>query len=517
MPPINPNDGLIGHIRDYYTPDEIARLQAVREVEHRQREAIQQAEGQIYEATRRIEGAIFSPSVTVFAQRYQNVALMEGRSAIRRRGTISATEIHGFARLSYIERYPQAITKWTFSNAVTLGDKQMKKRKSMYEFTRIDTPKRFKRDAAIKSYSAIRRLRLEAAAITRTSVSLGAHNLATVAQNTVRAYRQDYNAHLDNDSTPVYSIVRKFEGRRMELRLIGGTERMEDWKKIKERFQSQIQRYRADRRAENPDPLDRPSNYYLQKGTIKILNRRKDPTNVHSVGIEIECLLPHKTDFTKFWPVAKYVNLGSDGSIRTPNGYQGAELRVCVPSNEMRKVVTVLSQVLSEVGAKVNASCGLHVHLDQRQKTDDQIKTTFANFIRAQNLLMTVVPQSRRNNHYCKKHRGTDLNSAMYGNRYKMINAVAYRRYKTLEIRLFNGTVNGDKIINWIETLWAIEKGTPVLRCPKTFDIAKRYWPLSENNLKWLKARQEKFKDVAPDNTDVADVETIEEEENINV
>ena len=191
----------------------------------------------------------------------------------------------------------------------------------------------------------------------------------------------------------------------------------------------------------------------------------------------------------------------------------GAEFRVCAPAYKMQEVITTLCAILKDIGAKVNTSCGLHVHLDQRNRTPEEVQQTFANFIRAQNLLLSVVPKSRRENHFCKKHRGTDFQSAMYGQRYKIVNASAYRKHKTIEIRLFNGTVNATKIINWVKTLWAIENGQPVLRCPKTFDIARRYWPLDPSTLEWLKKRQEKFKQaVTADNTDVMDAEPIEEE-----
>jgi hypothetical protein len=266
-------------------------------------------------------------------------------------------------------------------------------------------------------------------------------------------------------------------------------------------FQTQIRelrRVRANTFNERFDRLrinQRPNNYMLQRGAVKQLGKKKAPVaGIKCVGIEIECLLPEKADMTMFWPVAKFIEIGSDGSIRRDKENQrSVEIRVVCPQSMVREVISTLGKVLYDMGASVNKSCGLHVHIDQRHKTAEEVSLSFANLVRAQNLLMQVVPKSRRDNSFCTKQRGTDFEDAMLGPRYKAVNATAYRKHKTIEIRLMNGTVNAEKIINWTETLLAIDRGPRVLRCPKDFDVAKRYWALSDENVRWLKMRQEKF------------------------
>ncbi len=247
------------------------------------------------------------------------------------------------------------------------------------------------------------------------------------------------------------------------------------------------------RRKENHDALSRRTpNWILKQLASRELNQAKSPKdNAQYVGIEIECILPHNWDSMKLSPLAKFVNVGLDGSIQSEDGYVGKELRVLVKRTEVRTIIPKLMDILNEMGAKVNKSCGLHVHLDQRQNLDPG--ASFTKLVRSLNLLYTVVPKSRRKNQYCHRNRRLDFNVAVHGDRYKAINAAAYRRYKTLEVRLFGGTLSAEKIINWIETLHAITEGTLPTRCPRNFDTATNYWNLSAENVAWLKARQTQF------------------------
>lgn len=411
-----------------------------------------------------------------------------------------------------------SITRRTGYTSTEYAD-YLHNRKGVYQFIK-DAPPRVDIGTARRTFTAARALRLPVASISRAARQYGANELSRQACQTVRHFREDYREAMNVRPTG-YKVVRWFENRKIEFHLAppsSEVSRVVQWRELTEHFKQAIRRARQERRAANVDTLaTKPTNFHLQKNAIKMLRTIKKPDeNVRSVGVEIECYIPRSADLTKLYPVAQYVNITQDGSIR-PEGENmtGAEFRVCAPAYKMQEVITTLCAILKDLGAKVNTSCGLHVHLDQRNRTPDEVQATFANFIRAQNLLLSVVPKSRRENNFCKKHRGTDFQSAMYGQRYKIVNASAYRKHKTIEIRLFNGTVNATKIVHWIKTLWAIEAGQPVLRCPKTFDIAQRYWRIDAPTLQWLKARQDKFKDVVTaDNTDVMDVDAEPIEEN---
>lgn len=391
-----------------------------------------------------------------------------------------------------------------------------KNKKGLYQFTK-DGELPVNIEEAKRKYEALQSLRFSVAKIARDARLHGAHELVRIGINAVKDLRADYNETVGPNCNYIfkgYTVSRWFHDRTIayhfRFRPDDDSPLFTRWNQFIAAFRDSIRTARQNRHGSNMDTLaNKPTNIHLQKSALRLLKKYKTPAeNVRSVGIEIECFIPKNSDFTKLYPVAQYVNVGSDGSIH-PDGrdMDGIEFRVCAPDYQMEGVVRKLCSILNEMGAKVNTSCGLHVHLDQRGKSMDDVRKTFTNFIRAQNLLLTVVPKSRRRNTFCKKHRGTDLNEAMVGSRYKIVNARAFQTHKTIEIRLFNGTVNADKIVNWVKTLWAIEAGESVLRCPKTFDIATRYWPIDQRVLAWLKARQEKFKEVVAVGDDIIEAE----------
>ncbi|MBO77642.1 MAG: hypothetical protein CME17_09425 [Gemmatimonadetes bacterium] len=100
---------------------------------------------------------------------------------------------------------------------------------------------------------------------------------------------------------------------------------------------------------------------------------------------------------------------------------------------------------LREVGAEVNASCGLHVHLDCRDCASATAMTTRATRLRkALPWLRNMVPRARSaSGSYSGRSEG----------RYQPINTESYHRHQTVEVRLHSGTLNGDKIRNWVEVV----------------------------------------------------------------
>lgn len=255
-----------------------------------------------------------------------------------------------------------------------------------------------------------------------------------------------------------------------------------------------IREYRKElKRLESPI-FHRKPNGLFKEFQVKALKSHKIPSEmVQYVGIEIECVMPEGVDTSPLLPFAKYVNITTDGSVEHGRNETGSEFRVCMRRDKVREILPGIMQALKDMGGTVNRSCGLHVHMDQRQNDHMQAAAAFQRLVRSLGLLYTVVPPSRRKNTFCKRNRYADFDRARNGDRYKAINATAYGKHRTIEVRLFGGTLEATKIINWIETLYAVMEGETVLRCPKTFDMALRYWKLSKENLAWLKERQAKF------------------------
>ena len=183
------------------------------------------------------------------------------------------------------------------------------------------------------------------------------------------------------------------------------------------------------------------------------------------VGIEIECLIPcdlvssidelRKLVETK---KLKYTSVKHDGSISygdlEEEDYFTAEIVVLdrVDSKDnLRKVC----ELLGDLGATVNKSCGLHVHLDQRDLGQDtrKVSTRATRIGNTLEVLKTLVAPSRLNNTYCK------LGVSSYrGSRYFAVNKTAFSKYGTLEIRLHSSTTDFGKISNWIDLIYSISR-----------------------------------------------------------
>lgn len=155
----------------------------------------------------------------------------------------------------------------------------------------------------------------------------------------------------------------------------------------------------------------------------------------------------------------KRTTVKHDGSIDAPSTHIGLEFTVLFRRND-RTSLAELCRVLRELGASVNRSCGLHVHLDQRDLIDAKTgRTKKAKVMKRGErlgavlpLLASMLPHSRRSNSYCRLET-----SNFNGNRYSAINMTAFKKYNTIEVRLHSGTTDLNKINNWIDLLLVIQ------------------------------------------------------------
>jgi hypothetical protein len=132
----------------------------------------------------------------------------------------------------------------------------------------------------------------------------------------------------------------------------------------------------------------------------------------------------------------------------------------------MREMEAVC-RVLGECGAKVNKSCGTHVHFDASGFGINTWKRIYINYFRLEKIIDGFMPQSRRDNSFCKSLRNVfrfepqievcstldDIAAIFSHSRYYKINPVSYSRHNTCEFRQHSGTVEYIKISNWIKFL----------------------------------------------------------------
>ena len=186
--------------------------------------------------------------------------------------------------------------------------------------------------------------------------------------------------------------------------------------------------------------------------------RDKSPKNANRhIGVEIEFISPKQqhviAEILEGAGLDDICCLKDDGSVEADDKY-GHELTILTTERtyqaDLKKICRVLN---SECAADINASCGLHVHLDMRGRVKER---AYENLVRAQDILFQMQPLSRRTNTFCKPSPRNFQYTVDNRERYLAINPCAYRRHKTIEVRLHSGTTNAIKITNWVELLLKI-------------------------------------------------------------
>lgn len=126
---------------------------------------------------------------------------------------------------------------------------------------------------------------------------------------------------------------------------------------------------------------------------------------------------------------------------------------------ELKKVCWVLDAC----GVKVNASCGLHIHFDAANFSLQTWKNIAISYKHIESVIDKFMPESRQNNNYCRSLRNIteqkinnaqsidNLQQVAFENtRYFKVNPQSYSRHKTIEFRQHGGSINYDKISNWV-------------------------------------------------------------------
>lgn len=157
-----------------------------------------------------------------------------------------------------------------------------------------------------------------------------------------------------------------------------------------------------------------------------------------------------------YWKVVR------DGSVEN-----GCEVVSPVLSGEAGLAqVRIAAAALAGAGASANRTCGLHVHVGASDLSGKEILNIARRYNTHEAAIDRVMPVSRRgnNNSYCASvsnimRRVNELDAQTTVNphdicvrfdRYHKVNLYAFMVHGTIEFRQHSGTVNGDKIVNWI-------------------------------------------------------------------
>jgi len=192
------------------------------------------------------------------------------------------------------------------------------------------------------------------------------------------------------------------------------------------------------------------------------------------VGLEIECIVPDREsmDTPMFWGNV------SDGSIGTDGDGMGVEM-VSTPANGdfLMDNINLLTMWRDTYEAWINHTCGFHVHFNSIDKSARDVAHIAIVYQKYQKILKAMMPNSRQSSNWCRDSEmninalrnvdsETDLIDEYYesmGNepstdkyndaRYCGINIHSRYYHGTIEFRLHSGTINKEKIVNWISIL----------------------------------------------------------------
>lgn len=243
----------------------------------------------------------------------------------------------------------------------------------------------------------------------------------------------------------------------------------------------------------------------------------KPKTQERHVGIEIECgtKISMEDLGLKLLDLAGYVMIKRDGSVNVQDRHN-VELNICAPVSQYKTILKRVTDVLNspEVSARVNKTCGLHVHLDIREAKSEfsgvisltKVSDYFAKLVTIQPILYSMQPKSRQNNNYCLKTKTRAIKRG--GSRYHGINSQAIWKYNTIEVRLHAGTTEYAKIANWIDLLSSVmysQVTTPKRAMSSVRSFFRTFQEVPSSLMEYVVERTRKFADVNAEESEMAE------------
>jgi hypothetical protein len=175
----------------------------------------------------------------------------------------------------------------------------------------------------------------------------------------------------------------------------------------------------------------------------------KSKIRMNYVGIEVECFTRNDwfdlTEKLIQLDLHKMVQLVDDGSIE-PDFGDPLEMRILVPEKKLSETLKKLNKLFVKNEFGINWSCGLHIHLDMRNR---DVEKCYNKLLKCQDVLFGMVDRERWGSEYCE-YAIPKLNAH---SRYVAINKTAYQTHKTIEVRLHQATLDMKRIEQWIQLL----------------------------------------------------------------
>ena len=231
---------------------------------------------------------------------------------------------------------------------------------------------------------------------------------------------------------------------------------------------------------------------------ISNISMRQSYEAIKAIGVKVEIESYNHTDHKDHWKIVR------DGSV--DNGHEVVS-PILIGQAGLDETVRV-ANALKTAEASANKTCGFHVHFDARNMNLDEIRTICTRYAKYEAEIDRFMPRSRRadNNRYCRsvvrEFGYTEFKTATtierladaQEDRYFKVNLKAYLRHHTIEFRQHSGTVEAEKIQNWILFLndfvnesIRIANGTASSDTTATSPKIQKHWQnlidlLAENN-----------------------------------
>lgn len=270
---------------------------------------------------------------------------------------------------------------------------------------------------------------------------------------------------------------------------------------------------------------------------------------------EIESVSPDSAGVYRYSEaVPKEVGLSTDGSIDSNGGYGFETQTPRLQGKKGEELLYRMGAALKEIGAVVNKSCGMHVHLDgkgiiaaSRREYPAALLQLWKAHLVFEEAIMSFLPYARRRNDYCrpmndnfkleeidgceslldaerlwyKRPTYREIQSAKghhyHSSRYFGVNLHSLLGQGHLEIRYHSGTTNARKTLEWanlhalIMDAAAAKKFTPeflkeaqattVLR--EKSELLFELIGLTESSRQYFRARQKKFGNKQVDESEI--------------
>lgn len=310
-------------------------------------------------------------------------------------------------------------------------------------------------------------------------------------RNAAREYQARLRAHRSALSSVSFSINKKIEPNRYDSETIA----------------------LAGRRVLSPDTYTK-STTYTEFGQIlklkkakrvkEIYTHKKPQTDELHFGVELEFSSPLSRADTALklseLDVSQFIRLTTDGSVRPESSENGLEVNLLCPESRRHEIIDKVTACLRDLGGSVNVSCGMHLHVDARNIDRE---STYHRLIAAQRILYAMQPESRRSGdhfrQFCQYQKTRDLRKARQGSRYVGVNASALDKYGTIELRMHAGTLDSEKVKNWVDLTRSIvlsDEPAPKRALTNVENFSKKF-KLDAKLAAYVKARVAKFKNHA--------------------